>query len=139
MDEVGFMRLLKPDSGPPTGGFTDEEWRTLSILNGKPQSLVGEGKEPQTWINGEQARAAGALGDIPVIVLSAGIQDMEEDPKLDHNHVLKVELQHQLAALSPRGVQRIVNSGHRMHFDSPASVVAAIQEVLEMVRNPGPQ
>jgi pimeloyl-ACP methyl ester carboxylesterase len=139
MGGVGFMRLIKPDSGSPTGGFTDEEWRTLSILKWQTKSLVAEGKEPPNWINGEQARAAGAFGDIPLIVLSAGIQDREEDSKLDHNHVLKLELQHQLAALSARGIQRIVNSGHRMHFDSPASVIAAIQEVVQMARNSSPQ
>jgi len=50
--------------------------------------------EPPLWSCGEQARAGGRFGDIPVIVLSAGIQGWEEDPKLDNKHALKLKLQH---------------------------------------------
>jgi hypothetical protein len=48
-----------------------------------------------------------AFRDIPVIVLSAGIQDWEEDPKLSQDHALKLNLQQKMAALSSRGSQRI--------------------------------
>jgi hypothetical protein len=71
--------------------------------------LVASGKEPPLWICGEQARAVGRFGDIPVIVLSAGIQDWEEDPKLDNDHALKLKLQHGLAALSAQGIQKLVD------------------------------
>jgi hypothetical protein len=45
----------------------------------------------------------------PVIVLSAGIQDWEEDPKLDNDHALKLKPQHGLAALSAQGIQKLVD------------------------------
>jgi pimeloyl-ACP methyl ester carboxylesterase len=134
--DVGLMRLMEPDPGRPSGGFTQQEWNTLSILRWQTKSLVAEGKEPPLWICGEQARAAGAFGNIPVIVLSAGIQDREEDPKLDHDRALKLKLQHNLAALSGHGVQEVVNkSGHWIPFDAPESVVDAVQGVVGIVRN----
>ena len=138
MGDVGFIRLTRPDSGTPRGGFAQQEWNELTIFRWQTKSLVAEGKEPPAWICGEQARAAGAFGDIPVIVLSAGIQDQEEDPKLDHDPVLKIRLQRGLAALSSRGSQRILsNSGHWIPFDAPSSVAGAVQEVVDTIRREG--
>jgi pimeloyl-ACP methyl ester carboxylesterase len=135
MGDVGFLRLMWPGPGAPAKGFTQQEWNTLAILRRQTKAFVANGKEPPVWICGEQARAAGAFGDIPVIVLSAGIQDQEEDPKLDHDHALKIRLQQGLAALSSRGSQRIVaNSGHWIPFDAPSSVVEAVQEVVSMTK-----
>ena len=140
MGDVGFMRLMKSDPGVPAGGFSQQEWNTLAILQWQTKALVASGKEPPLWICGEQARAAGRFGDIPVNVLSAGLQDWEEDPKLDQDHALKLGLQQGLAALSTRGVQTIVNkSGHWIPFDTPDSVVAAVQNIVAMVRNNRPQ
>lgn len=136
MGDVGYMRLRRvPLLELPKEDFTQQEWNELEILQWQTKSLVAEGKEPPLWICGEQARAAGAFGDIPVIVLSAGIQDWEEDPKLSQDHTLKLNLQQKMAALSSRGSQRIIsNSGHWIPFDAPGSVVNAIQEVVGTIR-----
>jgi pimeloyl-ACP methyl ester carboxylesterase len=136
MGEVGYMRLRRmPLLELPKEGFTQQEWNELEILQWQTKSLVAEGKEPPLWICGEQARAAGALGDIPVIVLSAGIQDREEDPKLSQDHTLKLTLQHTMAALSSRGSHRIIsNSGHWIPFDAPGSVVSAARDVIDAIR-----
>ena len=135
MGEVGFMRLMMPGPGSPSGGFSQDEWNRLSILRRQTKTLVAEGKEPPLWICGEQARAAGAFGNIPVVVLSAGIQDHEEDPKLDRDYLLKLSLQQKLAALSSHGVQAIVNnSGHWIPLQAPDAVVKATREVVEAVR-----
>jgi hypothetical protein len=70
-----------------------------------------------------------------VIVLSAGIQDWEEDPKLSQDHILKLNFQQKMAALSSRGSQRIIsNRGHWIPFDAPGSVVSAVQEVVGTIR-----
>jgi hypothetical protein len=69
------------------------------------------------------------------MVLSAGIPDWEEDPKLDQDHALKLELQHNLAALSSHGVQTIVNeSGHWIPFNAPGSIVNAVEDVVATIR-----
>jgi pimeloyl-ACP methyl ester carboxylesterase len=135
MGDIGFMRLVKPDPGSPAWGFTQKEWNTLAILRFQTKSLVAEGKEPPLWICGEQARAAGSFGSIPVMVLSAGIQDHEEDPKLDQDQPLKLELQRNLANLSTRGVQIVVEkAGHDIPHEAPETVVEALQRVISRVR-----
>jgi pimeloyl-ACP methyl ester carboxylesterase len=137
MGEIGYMRLRRvPLLELPKEGFTQQEWNELKILQWQTKSLVAEGKEPPLWICGEQARAAGAFGDIPVIILSAGIQDWEEDPQLSRDHTLKLRLQQKMAALSSRGSQRIIsNSGHWIPFDAPGSVVSAVQDVVRTIRS----
>ena len=138
MGDVGFMRLMKSDPGIPAGGFNQQEWDALAILQWQTKALVASGKEPPLWICGEQARSAGQFGDIPVIVLSAGVQDWEEDPKLDHDHALKLRLQHDLAALSPQGIQRVVDkSGHWIPFDAPDSILLAVRDVVAMTNARG--
>jgi hypothetical protein len=136
MGDVGYMRLRRvPLLELPKERFSQQEWNELEILQWQTKSLVAEGKEPPLWICGEQARAAGAFGDIPVIVLSAGIQDWEEDPKLSQDHTLKLNLEQKMAALSSLGSQRIIsNSGHWIPFDAPDSVVSTIQEVVGTTR-----
>jgi len=135
LGNLGFERLFFPDMGRPQGGFTVQEWQTLVILRRQLKSRVAEGKEPPLWISGELARKSGSFGDIRVQVLSAGIQDQEEDPKLDHDHDLKMALHEKLAALSSRGQQIIVKSGHNIPMEAPGTVVEAISEVLRDLRD----
>ncbi len=82
-----------------------------------------------------QVRAAGNLGDRPLIVLTAG-KPYGEDPLLTRKqldaqrdiwiHVLQAEEAH----LSSRGKQIIVpDSGHMIPFERPDAVISAIHEV----------
>ena len=139
MGDVGYMRLKRqPLLELPKERFNQQEWNELTILQWQTKSLVAEGKEPPLWVCGEQARAAGAFGEIPVIVLSAGIQDWEEDPMLAQDHALKLSLQQKIAALSSRGSRRIVgDSGHWIPFHAPNSVVSAVQEVVGTIKSGG--
>lgn len=136
MGVVGYMRLKRqPMIQVPKESFTQQEWNELTILQWQTKSLVAEGKEPPLWVCGEQARTAGSFGNIPVIVLSAGIQDWEEDPKLSQDHALKLNLQEKMASLSSRGSRRIVaDSGHWIPFDAPSFVVSAVQEVVDTIK-----
>jgi predicted ATPase len=65
-----------------------------------------------------------------VVVLSAGIQDQEEDPKLDHSHELKIELHAKLAGLSTRGQQIIVSTGHQIPWTAPGAIISAVHKVV---------
>ena len=135
LGSFGFERLMYPGPWAVKPGYTEQEWRTLEVLQRQLKSRIAEGKEPPMWINGELARASGAFGGIPVIVLSAGIQDREEDPKLDDDHSLKLELHRKLAALSSRGTQVIIpNSGHNIPQQAPEAVVHAIRDTVGQVR-----
>jgi pimeloyl-ACP methyl ester carboxylesterase len=138
---VGLIRWSRPAPGPCLRSYSPHECATLHVLWWQPKSLLAQGKEPPLWISGELARKAGNFGEIPVVVLSAGIQDREEDPQLDHNHALKLELHQKLAVLSTHGRQIVVaSSGHNMPMDAPEAVVEAVREVVMQARSlPRPQ
>jgi pimeloyl-ACP methyl ester carboxylesterase len=79
-----------------------------------------------------------ALGDMPLIVLSAG--RFPPPPELSakqaeaYRHA-GLALHAEVAALSTRGQQRIVDAGHGIQLEKPDVVIAAIEEVLAMARD----
>jgi pimeloyl-ACP methyl ester carboxylesterase len=92
----------------------------------------------------EQVRAAGTLGDKPLIVLTAGKDNTNvvSLPKgfsrqdYEASHQLFEELQVQEVHLSTRGKQIIISdSGHLIPIERPDAVVSAVREVWEAARN----
>jgi hypothetical protein len=84
-----------------------------------------------------QMRAAGNMGDRPLIVLTAGqpfkVGDPEADKELVAFHEIWVhQFQTQLARLSTRGRQVIVE--HSNHAIEPDAVLEAIHEVVMEIR-----
>ena len=129
---VGLLRLMRHDPPPPENGWSADEWRTLFRLFGLRKARLAAAQELPIWVKGELARAGTCYGDMPLIVLSAGIQGQEEDPKLDSNHPWKMQLHDKLAHASTNGEQVIVQSGHDIPDEAPEAVVAAIRRLLEM-------
>ena len=86
-----------------------------------------------------EARAAGNLGDRPLIVLTAGQVFVPDNPAQAQEasafHDLWVhKLQPQLAQLSTRGRQVIVEkSGHGIQFEAPEAVIGAVHEVFTQI------
>jgi pimeloyl-ACP methyl ester carboxylesterase len=84
-------------------------------------------------------RATGALGDLPLVVLTAGRgdppPDLPEDVAVRLGQV-EHELQQELAQLSTNSTHIIVdNSGHYIHDEQLDVVVAAIQRVVDAARH----
>lgn len=88
------------------------------------------------------ANPARSYGDMPLIVLTAGRSEsppdtprevVEEGPLMT---ALWRRGHEQVAALSSRGVNRIVpEAGHYIHEDQPDVVIAAVLEVIEAARS----
>jgi hypothetical protein len=84
----------------------------------------------------QQAHAAGALGDKPLIVLTAGrslnLPDMSPAEMQAFRTVWVNELQPSLTRLSTRG-QRIMveQSDHLIPLEQPQAIVGAIRQVME--------
>lgn len=140
---VGLVRFLQRVSNshsdaPP--GFTDDQANTLRGLELQPKSFVASAGCHAFQISMDQARAAGNLGDRPLIVLTAGrpftVGDPEADKQLETFHDIWVhKLQPELARLSTQGRQVIVeNSGHGIGWEAPDAVVGAIHEVVTQIR-----
>lgn len=133
---LGLPRLLQHEPGLPHG-WKPFEWNTFVALSRQPKTRVAAAQELPFRVNGELARAASHADDIPMIVLSAGIQDQEEDPKLDHDHAWKLTLHEHLAHQSSQGRHVVVpNSGHDITDESPEAVIGALRDVLTLTKTP---
>jgi hypothetical protein len=84
-----------------------------------------------------------SLDDLPLIVLTAGKpEDAGPDATPDfvqETEKVRVELQRELAALSTNGKQIIATqSGHALHYDQPELLIAAIEDLVQRVRDQRP-
>ena len=118
----------------------------LIDVSSEPEVAVYERLDAGPWIDGSdridihatvrELRAAGALGDIPLVVVTAGII---EDEWLATVPVLAARAQSRLAGLSSDAIHVVAaGSGHFVHEDAPDVVIAAIQQVVEAVRAGAP-
>jgi pimeloyl-ACP methyl ester carboxylesterase len=140
---AGLLRLLMSASGPSRripSGFTASQAATLHGLEVQPKAMVAA-VGCRVWErSADEARAAGSLGDTPLIVLTAGkpltTGDSVADRELLAFHEIWVhQLQRKLAGLSTRGKQVIVeNSSHGIAGDMPTAAVGAIRQVLSEIR-----
>jgi pimeloyl-ACP methyl ester carboxylesterase len=86
-------------------------------------------------VSAEQARAAGGIGEKPLIVLTAGKKPRSTpllgEADLDaYQHVWADDLQVRLARLSSRGKREVVeDSGHDIPSERPDAVVSAVREI----------
>jgi pimeloyl-ACP methyl ester carboxylesterase len=82
----------------------------------------------------QQMRAAWDLGDIPLIVLTAGQDSWDEGFPMDvaeHYEQLWLDLQKELTARSANSKNVIVEeSEHCIHDESPARIIEAVWELL---------
>jgi pimeloyl-ACP methyl ester carboxylesterase len=137
---VGLVRLLLQRSGPRRGappGFTGDQAATLHGLELQTKSFVAAAVCNFEEKVSAQMRAAGNMGDRPLIVLTAGqpfkVGDPEADKELVAFHEIWVhQFQAQLARLSTRGRQVIVE--HSNHAIDPDAVLKAIHEEVMEIR-----
>lgn len=129
---LGWMRLTRQ----PNGG-TPADLNPMAIA-------VGLRSSAYDWVftdagaMGEseaQVRGSGPLPDIPLVALAAHIHHGGEGVPAEMLDAVFMELQSELAMLSPRGKLVVVEeSGHFIQLDQPGSVVEAIREVVTAAR-----
>ncbi|SFV14079.1 alpha/beta fold hydrolase [Pseudoduganella namucuonensis] len=89
----------------------------------------------------DQLRAARKpFGDLPLVSLTRGVSPylIPGQPQSDTNKAVEAEnkaMQDEVTALSTRGVNRVVpDAPHAIHLGKPEAVVAAVMEVLDMLK-----
>ena len=141
--KFGLVRLLLNATGrrrEAPAGFTPSEAATLHGLELQPKSFVAASGCGNWEKSAAEARAAGNLGNRPLIVLTAGKPFITGDPEADKelaafHEVWVHQLQTKLARLSTRGRQVIVESSdHGIGEEAPDAVVGAIRQVLSDIR-----
>ena len=125
---IGVLRLIIPPGGPMAF-----ESRTFA------ESL----KEEMIYESLLEARGVRSLGDIPLIVLTAGRHRVNppDNPIAarmeDAREKAWIQAQKQLARLSTRGEQRVFpEARHNLLVDRPREVLEAIRDVVERTRGP---
>jgi len=130
----GWARLTADRDAPdfwPKEFREEEEFLTLPT---KHQFAVIDEDQVFSTLSAAEVRSAGNLGDRPLIVLTATRQDdiPPEIPPQDaraEEDLWVHQLQPELARLSTRGKQIVVDSSHEMPTERPEVVIAAIHEV----------
>jgi pimeloyl-ACP methyl ester carboxylesterase len=131
---LGWARLTADRDAPefwPKIFREEEEFLTLPT---KHQSAVIDEDQVFSTLSAAQVRSAGNLGYRPLIVLTATRQDdiPPEIPPKDaqaEGQLWVHQLQPELARLSTRGKQIVVDSSHEIPTEHPEVVVSAIHEV----------
>jgi pimeloyl-ACP methyl ester carboxylesterase len=141
--DVGLIRLVTSLSGPDPRvppGFTQSQADVLHGLESQPKAIVASSGCRAWEKSADEARAAGTLGNVPLLVLTAGqpltTGDPAQDRELQEFHDIWVhKLQPRLVALSTRGKQIIVaNSSHDIAGDMPSAAAEAIRQLLSESR-----
>ena len=126
MGFFGVSRLLQPHAPPPPPSWSPADWRELAALEQQPKSIAANSGEGPYQALGDEARAAGDFGSVPVIVLSAGRDALPPD-------VLKEQfvIHRELAAKSANGRAVLIQrSGHFIPIEYPDTVVWAVRSVV---------
>jgi len=97
----------------------------------------GEGQSYADWeASAAQVRAAGTLGDMPLVLLARSDHRPSESPVSDEMEALLIELEHKLLELSTNTTYMIAaDSGHFIQREQPEAVVDAIRRVFESVND----
>src|SRR5579871_2529433 len=131
---LGWARLTADRDAPDFWPKAFREEEEFLMLSTKHQFATIDEDQVFSTLSAAQVRSAGDLGDRPLIVLTATRQDdiPPEIPRKDaqaDEDLWVHQLQPELARLSTRGKQIIVDSSHEMPTEHPEAVVSAIHEV----------
>jgi pimeloyl-ACP methyl ester carboxylesterase len=118
---------------------------TLAILAPYPADLEstrqemankGEGLSVDDWLtSADQVRAAGTLGDLPLVLVAPGKVASGSEPYAGQMAAMLAQQEQQLLALSTNSVRLVAdNSGHFIQRDQPQMVVQAIQLAIEKIK-----
>jgi pimeloyl-ACP methyl ester carboxylesterase len=152
MARLGILRFMasRMGDGPVPSQFSPER-EILAKLNAQPKALGTDAQQVCAATDGGRlvptlgtgnpeldnaARNTGSLGDLPLIVLTAGrywAPPGLEKQAADYHEIWVHQLQASLARLSTRGQQGVVDAQHDMN-GAPDVVVTATREVVDEVR-----
>jgi pimeloyl-ACP methyl ester carboxylesterase len=151
MARFGILRFMASRMGGPVPSQFSPEREISAKLNAQPKALRTDAEQVCAATDGGRlvptlgtgnaeldnaARSAGSLGDLPLIVLTAGRYWAPaglERQAADYHEIWVHQLQASLARLSTRGQQVVVDAHHDMS-EAPDAVVTATQHVVNEVR-----
>jgi pimeloyl-ACP methyl ester carboxylesterase len=152
MARFGIIRFqASSERRPPPPDFTPEQASVLAKLEAQPKAFTTDAEQACAATDegrivpregggnpeiSNAARNAGSVGDRPLVVLTAGrywAPPGFEKEAAEYHEIQVHQLQANLARLSTRGRQIVVDAGHGME-ESPNSIVTAVRQVVDEVR-----
>lgn len=125
--DLGVERLILQARGQAKNSYLYLQTKYLAARSDELEHIQ---------ISAEQARAAGSLGDKPLVVLTAGKKPaagtlgLSEQDWDEYQRVWADDLQLRLARLSSRGKREVVeDSGHDIPSERPDAIVNAVREI----------
>jgi pimeloyl-ACP methyl ester carboxylesterase len=127
---IKSIRLPRAELSAAVNAAFHEMWTRPAYL----RTAISESLHLHASTAEEGAADTRSLGDMPLIVLSAG--QIAASPMIQTQAQADgwYAMHEQIAALSTRSEPRIVDCGHNIPIERPRDVVAAIKDVLAMVR-----
>lgn len=124
LSRVGFVRLFaKPMGILPDAPPNADAYYALGVTPQNTQALIDDSKGMPA--SGVQASDVKSFGDLPLIVLTARLNDIPGWP----------DWQTELLQMSSNSQQLFAeNSGHNIEFDEPDAAVEAILQMVHQVR-----
>jgi pimeloyl-ACP methyl ester carboxylesterase len=124
---------------PPAANDSDrlQNFRQFMEEDFKDPAKTGEGIDIPA--SAAQVRAAGSLGDLPLIIVKAGIEDvlapgLPPDLEAQLTQLLQVEFPEDLLTLSSLSIKLDVpDSGHNIPLMQPDAVVVALRTMVDVV------
>jgi pimeloyl-ACP methyl ester carboxylesterase len=139
-DEVARLSAVLPPARD------DEEPRIAAVRQLLANIDTDPPSAPIGWLDlaasGEEARALGDLGDLPLVALGQGGAEVDlgvpglvlPEPYAARMRTAIQALQGEIASLSTRGEQRTIEgAGHAIQYDDPEAVGQAILDVQAMI------
>jgi pimeloyl-ACP methyl ester carboxylesterase len=136
--EAEFLEYTMPFGIPRLLGFCDDDpWQRAAECN---WNSAREGAEEMAAFreSAAQTAATGALGNLPLVVLSHDPEKPSAELSPDLAKVTNdawEKMQEELAHLSTSGTQAIAkNSAHYIQLDRPDAVIEAVHRVVDQAR-----
>ena len=132
-NQVGLYRIGLPNRPAPSlpDGMTYAEWNTIWHLTRSAKAHSALLQEISSWLQSSaEARAAGSLGDVPLVVLSGAETGMGFESRN-----VWTELQADLARLSARGKLVTLQESGDPIYGAPHAIIDATLQVIGDVRH----
>ena len=125
---VTHIHLPRPELSPAVNEAFHRMWTRPSYL----RTAISESLHLHASTPDEAAADRKPLGDMPLVVLSAGRIASTPMIRTARQADEWFAMHDEIAGLSSRSVRRTVDCGHNIPIEQPRDVVRAIRDVLEM-------
>jgi pimeloyl-ACP methyl ester carboxylesterase len=135
LGQLGLVRFMAENPGPPPKGWRPEEWDILKRLRRQRNMLLADAHVGPESATADLMRGIDDLDNMPMVVLTQGRPIENQNSIAARVRHGWVDLQRRFAETSRRSHQVLVTtSGHGIPEEAPDAVIAAVRDIVMTVR-----